>query len=129
MAAKKRRRALWISLTLLVLASAAFFSLKAIGSKPAKIDPEKIAKVERMDIARSVVATGKVQPVTQVDIKSKASGIIQKLPVNVGDPVHKGEVLLRIGSERSHARAQPAAGGAACRRSRSSHRTGRLRTL
>src|ERR1700742_2749833 len=96
MAAKKRRRVLWISLTLLVLASAAFFSLKAIGTKPAKIDPEKIAKVERMDIARSVVATGKVQPVSEVDIKSKASGIIEKLPVNVGDPVVEGQVLCEL---------------------------------
>ena len=96
MAAKKRRRVLWISLTLLVLASAAFFSLKAIGTKSAKIDPEKIAKVERMDIARSVVATGKVQPVTEVDIKSKASGIIEKLPVNVGDPVVQGQVLCEL---------------------------------
>jgi HlyD family secretion protein len=96
MAVKKRRRVLWVSLTLLVLASAAFFSLKAIGTKPAKIDPEKIAKVERMDIARSVVATGKVQPVSQVEIKSKASGIILKLPVNVGDFVHKGEVLCEL---------------------------------
>ncbi len=96
MAAKKRRRVLWISLTLVALASAAFFSLKAIGTKPAKIDPEKIAKVERMDIARSVVATGKVQPVTEVDIKSKASGIIEKLPVNVGDPVVEGQVLCEL---------------------------------
>ncbi len=96
MAVKKRRRVLWISLTLLVLASAAIFSLKAIGTKPPKIDPEKIAKVERMDIARSVVATGKVQPVTEVDIKSKASGIILKLPVNVGDPIVEGEVLCEL---------------------------------
>ena len=41
MAAKKRKRALWVTLTLLVLASAAIFSLKAINNKPAKIDPEK----------------------------------------------------------------------------------------
>ena len=39
MAAKKRKRILWVTLTLLVLASAAIFSLKAINSKPAKIDP------------------------------------------------------------------------------------------
>lgn len=97
MAAKKKSgRILWVSLTLLVLVSAAFFSLKAVGSKPAKIDPDKLAKVERIDIARSVVATGKVQPVTQVEIKSKASGIIEKLPVNVGDFVHKGEVLCEL---------------------------------
>ena len=96
MAAKKRKRILFVTLTLLVLASAALFSLKAIGTKPAKVDEEKLAAVERMDIARSVVATGKVQPVTQVEIKSKASGIIQKLPVNVGDYAHKGEVICEL---------------------------------
>ena len=87
MAARKRKRILLVTLTLLVLASAAFFSLKAIGTKPIKVEAEKLVPVERADIARSVVATGKVQPVTQVEIKSKASGIIQKLPVNVGEIV------------------------------------------
>src|ERR1017187_6339529 len=96
MAAKKRKRILWFTLTPLVLAGAAFFSMKAIGSKPAKIDPEKLAKVERIDLARSVVATGKIQPETQVEVKSKASGIIQKLPVNVGDVVHKGQVICEL---------------------------------
>jgi HlyD family secretion protein len=96
MAAKKRKRFIWIGLTIAVLAGAAVVSVKAIGGKPAKIDPEKLAKVERIDLARSVVATGKVQPVTQVEIKAKASGIILKLPVNVGDFVHKGEVICEL---------------------------------
>ncbi len=96
MAARKRKRYIWVTLTLLVLAGAAIFSLKAIGTKPARIDPEKIAKVERIDLARSVVATGKVQPVTEVEVKAKASGIILKLPVNVGDVVHKGEVICEL---------------------------------
>jgi HlyD family secretion protein len=96
MAAKKRKRILWVTLTLLVLGSAAFFSLKAINSKPTKIDPEKLAAAERIDLARSVVATGKIQPVTQVEIKAKASGIIQKLPFNVGDRVHKGEAICEL---------------------------------
>jgi HlyD family secretion protein len=96
MAAKKRRRMLWISITLIVIGGATVFGLKAIGTKPAKIDPEKLAKVERIDVAKSVVATGKIQPVTQVEIKSKASGIIQKLPVNVGDVVHRGQVICEL---------------------------------
>lgn len=96
MAAKKRKRLLWITLTLLVLSGAAFFSVKALNNKPTKIDAEKLAKVERIDLARSVVATGRIQPVTQVEIKSKASGIIRKLPVNVGDIVHKGEVICEL---------------------------------
>jgi HlyD family secretion protein len=96
MAIRRRKRFIWITLTVLVLGSAAFFSLKALGPRPVKIDSEKLVKAERMDLARSVVATGKVQPVSQVEIKSKASGIIQKLPVNVGDVVHTGDVICEL---------------------------------
>ncbi len=96
MAVKKRKTVLWVTLTLLVLSGAAFFSIKALNNKPTKLDPEKLAKAERLDLARSVVATGRIQPVTQVEIKSKASGIIQKLPVNVGDIVHKGQVICEL---------------------------------
>jgi HlyD family secretion protein len=91
----KRRRWLWL-LAVPVLGTVSFFSVKAIGSKPTKIDPDKLAKVERIDLVRSVVATGKIQPVRQVEIKSKASGIIQSLPVNFGDYVHKGQVLCEL---------------------------------
>src|SRR5580658_9813515 len=96
MAARKRGKVIWITLTLTVLAVGGFLGVKAIGKKPEKIDPEKLAKVERIDLAKSVVATGKIQPVTQVEIKSKASGIIEKLPVNVGDVVHKGQVICEL---------------------------------
>src|SRR5947209_7950315 len=96
MAARKRKRIIWIALLLIVLGAGTAFGVNAIRKKPAKIEAEKIAKVERIDLARSVVATGKIQPVTQVEIKSKASGIIQKLPVNVGDMVHKGQVICEL---------------------------------
>jgi HlyD family secretion protein len=45
---------------------------------------------------RSVDATGKIEPTTKVEIKSKASGIIQKLPVNVGDVVRRGQVICEL---------------------------------
>ena len=99
---RKRRRWPWAVLSLLVLGGAAFFSLKAISKTPTSIEAEKLAKAERTDLARSVVATGKIQPVTKVEIKSKASGIVRKLPVNVGDYV-RGPGHLRAGSERSAA--------------------------
>lgn len=97
MARTRKYRFLWFLFALLpVFATAAFFSLKAIGTKPARIPPEKLAKAERIDLARSVVATGKVEPVTKVEIKSKASGIIQSLPVNVGDLVRRGQVICEL---------------------------------
>lgn len=96
MAARKRRKFIWITLTLTTLGVGGFLGMKAIGKKPVKIDADKLANAERMDVARSVVATGKIEPVTQVEIKSKASGIIQKLPVNVGDFVRKDQVICEL---------------------------------
>ena len=61
----------------------------------AKIDPSKLAKVERGDLAKSVVATGKIQAITQVEVKSKASGIVKKLMVDYGDQVKQGQGIGR----------------------------------
>ena len=65
-----------------------------------KIDPAKLAKVERGDLAKSVVATGKIQPVTNVEVKSKASGIVQSLLVDYGDQVKKGQVLAELDKQQ-----------------------------
>ena len=72
------------------------FAFKALSHTPTKIEPDKLAKVEKGDLARAVVATGKVEPAMQVEVKSKASGIIQTLPVNFGDIVHKGQVICEL---------------------------------
>jgi HlyD family secretion protein len=69
-----------------------------------KIDPEKLAKVERGDLAKSVVATGKIEPITKVEVKSKASGIVKKLLVDYGEPVKKGQVLAELDKEEIQAR-------------------------
>lgn len=61
-----------------------------------KIDPSKLAKVEKGDLAKSVVATGKVEPITKVEVKSKASGIVKKLYVEYGDRVKKGQLLAQL---------------------------------
>jgi HlyD family secretion protein len=43
-----------------------------------------------------VVATGKVTPITKVEVKSKASGIVKKLLVDYGDRVKKGQLLAQL---------------------------------
>ncbi len=60
------------------------------------IDPNRIAKVTRADVARSVVATGKIQPITKVEVKSKASGIVEKLYVDINNKVQKGQALAQL---------------------------------
>ena len=93
---KKRFRGWFVLALVSVLGVAAFFSVRLLSRTPPKIDAEKLVKVERMDLARSVVATGKIEPTTKVEIKSKASGIILKLPVNVGDRVRQGQVICEL---------------------------------
>jgi len=64
------------------------------------LDPSKVGKIEKGDVARSVVATGKVQPLTKVDVKSKASGIVKKLYVHYGDQVNTGDLLAELDKEQ-----------------------------
>jgi len=68
-----------------------------------KIDPSKVAKVEKGDLAKSVVATGKIEPITKVEIKSKASGIVKKLYVEYGDHVKAGQLLAELDKEQIQA--------------------------
>ncbi|MGA8151008.1 MAG: efflux RND transporter periplasmic adaptor subunit [Terriglobales bacterium] len=68
-----------------------------------KIDPSKLAKVEKGDLAKSVVATGKVTPITKVEVKSKASGIVKRLYVEYGDKVKKGQLLAQLDKDEIQA--------------------------
>ncbi len=54
------------------------------------------AKVERGDIEISVSATGTVDPVSKVEVKSKASGEIIAMPVEAGDRIKKGALIARV---------------------------------
>ncbi len=80
----------------LVLGGGGYFSLKALRKTPHKIEAEKMARVERINLTRSVVATGKIEAANKVEIKSKASGIIQRLPFDVGQHVREGQVICEL---------------------------------
>jgi len=91
---RKKRWWLWaIPAAVLVVLVAIVAVARGSGSK---IDPGKLAKAARGDIAKSVVATGKIQPITKVELKSKASGIVEKLFVDINQIVHKGQVLAQL---------------------------------
>jgi HlyD family secretion protein len=56
---------------------------------------EEVA-VERRTIQVSASASGVIEPVTAIDVKSKASGEILDLPVDTGDDVKSGQLLASI---------------------------------
>jgi RND family efflux transporter MFP subunit len=78
---------------LLVVAIAAVTACENKQAKPAALPT---TGVRRTDIAVRVQATGTVEPINPVDIKSKAQGQIIKLPVEVGSVVKKGQEIVQI---------------------------------
>ncbi len=96
----RSRRRFWIILAVgvCVLVGGGFVAARSLGGAP-PIDPSQLGTAEMGDIARSVVATGKVQPITEVEVKSKASGIVTKLDTDINQTVHKGQVLAQLDQE------------------------------
>jgi HlyD family secretion protein len=101
---KKKRRKRIIIVSIVVAIVLIFVGvLTAFTRGGTKIDPSKLAKVEKGDLAKSVVATGKVTPITKVEVKSKASGIVKKLYVEYGDTVKKGQLLAQLDKDEIQA--------------------------
>jgi HlyD family secretion protein len=63
------------------------------GGKQPSVTTESAA---RRDIAVTIEATGVVEPVDLVEVKSKASGQILRMPVEVGSVVRVGDLLAQI---------------------------------
>src|SRR5262245_36123468 len=104
---KKKRKKYYIigGAALLVVMLAVILGFSSGGTK---IDSTKLAKVERGDLAKSVVATGKVEPITKAEIKSKASGIVKRILVDAGDRVKAGQDLVELDNEEIQARVHAA---------------------
>jgi len=93
---KKRRNRIIIISSIVIVLVLLIGAAMAFSHGSTKIDPSKLAKVEKGDLAKSVVATGKVEPITKVEVKSKASGIVKKLYVEYGDRVKQGQLLAQL---------------------------------
>jgi HlyD family secretion protein len=81
-----RRLSLFLTATLFV----------ACQTEQKAADPLPTATIERGDIAVRVQATGVVEPINPVDIKSKASGAVVQEPVEVGSIVKRSDLLAQI---------------------------------
>src|SRR5215217_957440 len=92
----------------IVVLAVAVWGFSTLNGASSNIDPSKIATVERGTMVRSVVATGKIEPITKVEIKSKANGIIEKLFVDVDHVVAPGQVLAELDKENLTARLREA---------------------
>jgi HlyD family secretion protein len=102
---KRRKRIIVVGIVvaLVLVCAIAVFAFSRGGTK---IDPTKLAKVEKGDLAKSVVATGKVEPIIKVEVKSKASGIVKKLLVDYGDRVKRDQLLVQLDKQEIEAQVE-----------------------
>ncbi|MGH9561497.1 MAG: efflux RND transporter periplasmic adaptor subunit, partial [Terracidiphilus sp.] len=107
MAGSRKNKRFWIVIGSIVAVVVLGLGVAAVHlAKGDPIDPNRLAKVTRGDVARSVVATGKIQPITKVDVKSKASGIVEKLYADINDRVHKGQDLAQLDQQEIEAQVE-----------------------
>ena len=98
--ARKSRKRLYLgaAVVLVVLGGAA--GLATLKGASADVDASRLATVERGTMVKSVVATGKVEPITKIEIKSKANGIIKVMNADVDRAVKAGDVLVELDREQ-----------------------------
>jgi HlyD family secretion protein/macrolide-specific efflux system membrane fusion protein len=92
---KKRRRWPW----LLVAAAVVVVGVAIVrrsGAGPKELDASLLVALRRGELAIDVIETGKVQPREKVEVKSKVAGQVEKVFVEEGALVKKGQPLLRI---------------------------------
>lgn len=104
---RKRRVWVWSGITFGVLVVLIIGAVVVVAGRGKTIAASRLAKVKRGNIIKSVVATGPVHPITQVEVKSKASGIVEQLYVNTDERVVKGQKLAQL--DQQEIRAQVAA--------------------
>lgn len=91
---KSKRKIIIFSIIGVVLIGLA--ALVFLGSKRENVITVQTEKVVRRNITQIVSATGKIQPETQVKINAEVSGEIIDLPVQEGEHVKKGQLLVKI---------------------------------
>jgi len=72
-----------------------YLSQTGKGKDEKKVETKK-AKVERGDLVVFVNATGEIKPVREVELKSKASGLVVRFKKLPGDPVEEGELIAEL---------------------------------
>jgi len=98
--ARKSRKRLYIGGAALVVVLGGAAGLATLKGASAEVDASRLATVERGTMVKSVVATGKVEPITKIEIKSKANGIIKVLNADVDRAVKAGDILVELDREQ-----------------------------
>jgi len=78
------------------LGAALLLAAAAACAKKQQAPTVQTALVTRRDIIIDAQANGVIEPITIIEVKSKASGVITQMPVETGTHVNPGDLLVQI---------------------------------
>ena len=88
----EKKKTILLSAAVVMVAVGGFWML---GSSEAKSTVSFATEnVKKSNISNSITATGTIEPVTEVEVGTQVSGIIDKIYVAAGDRVNTGDLLL-----------------------------------
>ena len=90
------KKLLLILIVVVVIAGGVFVVLKVKGTEKKQDEGPATVKVTKGTIVEKALAVGKIEPEYVVSVKSKVSGIVERLYADVGDQVNKGELLIDV---------------------------------
>ena len=85
----------YILVALIAIIFLGTFIFLFVKSKPKEVAYHELA-VEKTDIQRTAVVTGKIEPRNEVNVKPQINGIITELYKEAGQPVERGEVIAKL---------------------------------
>lgn len=91
---KSRKRFIWIIVVVVVVAVIGVGIALSMGKK--EENGRRTVKVERKTIEDKALAVGSIEPLNEIAVKSKVSGVVGKLFVESGDFVEKGRIVVEI---------------------------------
>jgi HlyD family secretion protein len=102
-----KRRVLWVALPMLVAAGFWYLPGLLLGPKVQTV------AVARKDLVQTVVASGRVATPYRVQIGSQVTGSVARIPVDEGQTVSAGQVLIELDAREARAGVQQAAAAVA----------------
>ncbi len=90
---KKKNVIIIVVVALLLVGVICFFTLRGSGKTNYRLDTTSLAV---NDISVMVTATGTVEPITQVEVGTQVSGIIDKIYVDYNSEIEKGQILAEL---------------------------------
>ncbi|NIJ46435.1 HlyD family secretion protein [Wenyingzhuangia heitensis] len=90
----KNKKNILIGSIVLIVVAAVGFSLLT-GNKPAPIEVKTI-KAKKENVTTMVTATGTIEPITQVEVGTQVSGVVEKIYVDYNSIVKEGQLIAEL---------------------------------